>query len=101
MALDLDVATSTLSRIEQEKRMPSLEMLERIASRLGVRLSNIFLAAEDDEAIFSPPPDQNTAARVNDSPEETQLQEVMREFSPRNKRLLTEFAKLLKNEWGD
>lgn len=46
MAIDLETATSTLSRIESGQRTPSLEILEKIADRLGVKVSDVFKAAE-------------------------------------------------------
>lgn len=49
LANDLDLATSTLSRIESGRHNPSLENLERIARALGVRVSDIFREAEQAE----------------------------------------------------
>lgn len=46
LANDLDLATSTLSRIESGRHNPSLDNLIRIAEALGVRVSDIFREAE-------------------------------------------------------
>lgn len=46
LANDLDLATSTLSRIESGRHKPSVDNLVRIAEALGVRVSDIFREAE-------------------------------------------------------
>ena len=56
LANDLDLATSTLSRIESGRHKPSVDNLVRIAEALGVRVSDIFREAEaqtvpDDPAL--------------------------------------------------
>lgn len=55
LANDLDLATSTLSRIESGRHKPSVDNLVRIADALGVRVSDIFREAELAEAaVLSP-----------------------------------------------
>jgi len=51
LANDLDLATSTLSRIESGMRNPSLEVLEALAEALGVKVSDIFNETERATAI--------------------------------------------------
>jgi len=53
LANDLDLATSTLSRIESGRRNPSLEVLEALADALGVKISDIFSEAERATAVAS------------------------------------------------
>jgi transcriptional regulator with XRE-family HTH domain len=53
LANDLELATSTLSRIESGRRNPSLEVLEALAEALGVKVSDIFHEAERASAIAS------------------------------------------------
>lgn len=53
LANDLDLATSTLSRIESGRRNPSLDVLEALADALGVKVSDIFYEAERASAIAS------------------------------------------------
>lgn len=53
LANDLDLATSTLSRIESGRRNPSLDVLEALAEALGVKVSDIFHEAERATAMAS------------------------------------------------
>lgn len=53
LANDLELATSTLSRIESGRRNPSLDVLEALAEALGVKVSDIFHEAERATAIAS------------------------------------------------
>ena len=53
LANDLELATSTLSRIESGRRNPSLEVLDALAEALGVKVSDIFYEAERATAIAS------------------------------------------------
>ncbi len=53
LANDLELATSTLSRIESGRRNPSLDVLEVLAEALGVKVSDIFHEAERATAIAS------------------------------------------------
>ena len=53
LANDLELATSTLSRIESGLRNPSLEVLEALAEALGVKVSDIFYEAERATAMAS------------------------------------------------
>ena len=53
LANDLNLATSTLSRIESGTRNPSLEVLQALAEALGVKVSDIFYEAERATAMAS------------------------------------------------
>ena len=53
LANDLELAPSTLSRIESGRRNPSLEVLEALADALGVKVSDIFHEAERATAMAS------------------------------------------------
>lgn len=62
LANDLDLATSTLSRIERGVLNPSLASLESIAMALGVRVSDIFREAEQADPAY--------ASRVREIPDD-------------------------------
>ena len=51
LANDLDLAASTLSRIESGSRNPSLDVLAALAEALGVKVSDIFNEAERASAM--------------------------------------------------
>jgi transcriptional regulator with XRE-family HTH domain len=53
LANDLDLAASTLSRIESGSRNPSLDVLAALAEALGVKVSDIFNEAERASAMAS------------------------------------------------
>lgn len=53
LANDIDLATSTLSRVERGLLNPSLPSLERIAMALGVRVSDIFREAEQADPAWA------------------------------------------------
>ena len=53
LANDLDLAASTLSRIESGSRNPSLDVLAALAEALGVKVSDIFNEAERASAVAS------------------------------------------------
>jgi len=53
LANDLDLAASTLSRIESGSRNPSLDVLVALAEALGVKVSDIFNEAERASAMAS------------------------------------------------
>ncbi len=49
LALEVDTATSNLSRIEKGIRTPSLDLLYRLAKALDIKVSELFRAAEGGE----------------------------------------------------
>lgn len=68
LANDLDLATSTLSRIERGLLNPSLASLERIALVLGVRVSDIFREAEQADPAWG--------GRVRETPDDYDSQSL-------------------------
>lgn len=100
MALDLEVAPSTLYRIESGDRYPSFELLDKISAYLRVPVSEIFRAAEGHPLVL--PNDDNTpTTQVLEYTEETlQLITEVQGFSARNMRLLIEFARVINKEFG-
>jgi transcriptional regulator with XRE-family HTH domain len=95
MALDLNVATSTLSRIELGRRSPSLELLNKIAQRLDLPVSEIFRAAEGHPLNVAKAQDAK-AADYNAAI--VQLINTAQDFPPRYARMLVEFAKVMRKE---
>lgn len=99
MALDLEVATSTLSRIELCKRAPSIEMLERIAIYLDVAVSEIFRAAEGHPISLH----RGKGRKANlfeYTKESLHLMAEIQGTPPENTRLITELAKVINKELG-
>lgn len=98
MALDLDVAISTLSRIENDKRTPSFDLLERISRYLGIPISEIFRAAEghpismEKRAKLSPVLEYTSESLL--------LMKKIQGVPPRNVRLLAEIADVINKELG-
>ena len=99
MAFDLDVAISTLSRIETGHRYPSFDLLDKIAAYLGVSVSDIFRAAEGHPLVLSDANNQ-PATMLEYTAETLQLVTEIQGFSSRNMRLLIEFAKTMNREFG-
>lgn len=113
LALEAQVATSNVSRIENGQRQPSQRLLKRLASALGTSVSHIHGLSE--EGLF-PSEDRNsvaskvmfvediamdTPARFNKnraeslSPEVLTLLKYFQQLSPENKTLALEHIKLL------
>lgn len=49
MSLELGISASYLSEIENNKKQPSLELLQKYANIYGVRLSSLILLSENME----------------------------------------------------
>ncbi|PQA27960.1 UNVERIFIED_CONTAM: Immunity repressor protein [Trichonephila clavipes] len=90
LANDLDLATSTLSRIESGRHNPSLENLERIARALGVRVSDIFREAEQAEGgqAVNEPASEYEAQSV-------QLRKLFHALSEQNRSMAIDLLKTL------
>lgn len=99
MAFDINVATSTLSRIELGKRSPSIELLERIAVHLVVPISDIFRAAEG-HPITLVDSDTKKLPLIEFTEESIQLMTEIQGASAKNTRLITELAKVINKELG-
>lgn len=113
LALEAQVATSNVSRIENGQRQPSQSLLKRLASALGTSVSHIHSLSE--EGLF---PDESrrpmiamdTLVPLSESPEQPLAPEVLallkyfQQLSPENKTLALEHIKLLhrmqRNELG-
>lgn len=92
LANDLDLAISTLSRIESGRHKPALDNLVRIAGALGVRTSDIFRAAEDAEL----PPDLRTLEVPSDySNQALQLRKHFHALSDSNRLVALDLIKAL------
>lgn len=98
MAFDVNVATSTLSRIEMGKRSPSIELLERIAVHLAVPISDIFRAAEGHPITLDS--DTRHSPLLKYTEESMLLMTEIQDVPARNTRLITELAKVINKELG-
>ena len=92
LALEVETATSNLSRIEQGKSSPSLALLERLAQALGTSVTAIYAKAEGVPIVA----DQDGEQLESDySREALQLRQGFRGLSPKNQRLTLEFIRML------
>lgn len=93
LALEVNTATSNLSRIEQGKSSPSIALLERLAAALGTSVTAIYARAE---GINLAPPCNEQAEDSDDySRDAVLLRQGFRDLSPSNKRLTIEFVRML------
>lgn len=100
LALELDTAASTVSRIENDERTPSLDMLVRLAASLQVGMGELFSSsapqavpantlAEDDQAL-------RLYGKDNSLPEDyMELRRWFRNLTPENQRIALELIKTL------
>jgi len=94
LALEVNTATSNLSRIEQGKSSPSIALLERLAAALGTSVTAIYARAEGINLV--PPRTNEQAEDSGDySRDAIQLRQGFRDLSPSNKRLTLEFVRML------
>lgn len=95
LALEVETATSNLSRIEQGKSSPSLALLERLAKALDSSVTAIYAEAEG----FRIEPGSALTIReereADYSREALQLRQGFRDLSPANQKLALEFMRLL------
>ena len=95
LALEVETATSNLSRIEQGKSSPSLALLERLAQALGTSVTALYAQAEG-VPITSGTTLQPSEERESDySREALQLRQGFRGLSSKNQRLVLEFIRML------
>lgn len=95
LALEVETATSNLSRIEQGKSSPSLALLERLAQALGTSVTAIYAQAE---GVALNEPERQRLADVEEmdfSRDALQLRRDFRDLSQPNKRLTLEFVRML------
>lgn len=95
VALDAGTDAGYLSRIESGSRTPSLPMLERIASAMGVKTSQLVSMAESnaDIALKGHPA---VTGDIDLSDEAVQLRQYYRGLSHANRLLTVEIVKVLK-----
>ena len=95
LALEVETATSNLSRIEQGKSSPSLALLERLARALNTSVTAIYAKAEgfriESGAVLS----VRETHETDYSREALQLRQGFRDRSPANQKLALEFMRLL------
>ena len=95
LALEVETATSNLSRIEQGKSSPSLALLERLAQALGTSVTAIYAQAE---GVALNEPERQRLADVEEmdfSRDALQLRRDFRDLSQPNKRLTLGFVRML------
>jgi transcriptional regulator with XRE-family HTH domain len=95
LALEVETATSNLSRIEQGKSSPSLALLERLAQALGTSVTAIYAQAE---GVALNEPERQRLADIEEtdfSRDALQLRRDFRDLSQPNKRLTLEFVRML------
>ena len=95
LALEVETATSNLSRIEQGKSSPSLALLERLARALNTSVTAIYAEAEgfkiESGALLS----VRKTHETDYSREALQLRQGFRDLSPANQKLALEFMRML------
>ena len=94
LALEVETATSNLSRIEQGKSSPSLALLERMAQALGTSVTAIYAQAE---GVALTAEERRSAApeEADFSREALQLRRDFRDLNQSNQRLALEFVRML------
>ena len=93
LALEVNTATSNVSRIEQGQRTPSIDLLERIAKALGSRVSTIYALAEAEEL-----PAQSLA---DDSDEGMALRRQFLTLDSDNRRMALELLRAMNKVQAD
>lgn len=103
LALEVETATSNLSRIEKGTRTPSLDLTYRLANSLGVAVSEIFRAAESGELPDLDVRGRKKGVRANKDglpdydDDAVKLRRLFRELTPSNRVAALEILKALKN----
>lgn len=95
LALEVETATSNLSRIEQGKSSPSLALLERLARALDTSVTAIYAEAEGFKVESGMVLSVREAHETDYSREALQLRQGFRDLSPANQKLALEFMRLL------
>lgn len=83
--------TGYLSRIEQGARQPSIEMLGRIASGLGCKISEIFALAEGSIDL----PNVLELCSPESGMDLSELRKALRDLSHEELMLVADFARML------
>ncbi|MCH1918967.1 helix-turn-helix transcriptional regulator [Shewanella sp. A3A] len=96
LALDADIATSNVSRIENGLRQPSQKLLRKIAYALETTPSSLYAACENGIVIDTSLKDERINHDHVIASAETQiLLKLFSELTPDNKKLLVEQTRLL------
>lgn len=95
LALEVETATSNLSRIEQGKSSPSLALLERLAKALGTSVTAIYAQAEGIKVEQGAASVVGAEREADYSREALQLRQGFRDLSPANQKLTLEFMRML------
>ena len=103
IALEADIATSNISRIEKGQRQPSQKVLQKIAQALGTKPSVLFAASEQpitqvsnflhQESLFNK--DKIETDNLFLKPDSQTMLTLFNELTPSNKTLLLEQLKTL------
>lgn len=94
LALEADMATSNLSRIERgERRLPTTR-LENLAAALGTTASDIYAIAEGRVPTLPVAAEDGDSA-IDYSAEAVQLRRLFRGLSEDDRRLVVDFTQML------
>ncbi len=101
LALEVEVATSTLSRIELGKRKPSEALLRRLALALGTTVADLYAGVEGRKRAKSGGPAALSGAEATDYlPEAISVRRLFRELTPQNQKLAVEILRTLRRMQG-
>jgi transcriptional regulator with XRE-family HTH domain len=100
LALAADVATSNISRIENGKRNPSVDLLERLALALGTTASAVYSAAEGKRQPKSSSALLRDGIHEDYSRNAQSLLRHFRELTPENQHMTIAYVKMLKGMQG-
>lgn len=111
LALEAEVATSNVSRVERGERQPTSALLGRLADALGMTISQIYALAEEltenkkqpslvaEKSVLIPlEPDLNVFHQLANTTSNDNINRLLRyfhELDEENQKLLIEQAKLL------
>lgn len=100
LALDADVATSHLSRIEQGKRKPSEDALARLAVALGTSLTALYSCVEKPSAGANIS-ELNDVEALDYSHGGVSIRRLFRELTPENQRLAVDLIRALRRHQAE
>lgn len=96
LALDVEVATSTMSRIEIGRRKPSEALLKRLAAALGTTVADLYARVEGRKAKANGPAALSGAEAMDYLSEAINVRRLFRELTPQNQKLAVEMLRVLK-----
>lgn len=95
VATVVETDTGYLSRIEKGTRQPSIDMLGRIATALGCRISEMFALAENSVSLPSSIDFPNAGQITELGTDANELRKALRDLSHEDRMLVADFAKML------